>query len=348
MTEYYAIGVMSGSSLDGLDVCLCRFTKGQNWSFDLIKGETITIPEEITPQLKQADQLDGLDLALLDIRYGQWIGNQIKAFLMESSFPISVIGVHGHTVFHLPQEYLSVQIGNAEAICVSTQIPTVGGFRGMDVLMGGQGAPLVPFGENQLFPDYSAFVNLGGIANVSVHTEQIRAWDVAPCNQILNHFAKQLGHDFDHGGQLAASGRIDEQWLTYLRGLAYFQLSPPKSLSNQWSAQVLSKAPENPSDGLHTYSHFLAEQLANNLSKVNGKAMITGGGAYNDFLIQLLKEKVAPELEMIIPSTELINFKEALIFAFLGLMRALHLPNVLSSVTGAQKDTVSGILHLPG
>lgn len=339
---------MSGSSLDGLDVCLCRFLSEQGWSFEIIKSETIGIPPEMTTQLKQADQLTGRDLALLDIQYGRWIGNVINDFLKGLSLPISVIGVHGHTVFHLPGQQLSMQIGNAEAICVITQTPTVGGFRGKDVLMGGQGAPLVPFGENQLLPDYQAFINLGGIANVSVHTHQIRAWDVAPCNQILNHFAKQLGHVFDDGGHLASSGQMDMPYLAYLRSLEYFHLPTPKSLSNQWSAQVLSNAPANPADGLYTYSHFLAEQLANDLSQVQGKVMLTGGGAYNDFLIQLLKKKVSPDLEILLPAPQLIDFKEALIFAFLGLMRTLRLPNVLSSVTGAQKDNVSGTLHLPG
>ncbi|MFT4833902.1 MAG: anhydro-N-acetylmuramic acid kinase [Flavobacteriaceae bacterium] len=344
--EYRVIGIMSGSSLDGLDVCLVRFFKDSHWQFEIEFSNTLTLPPEIKTQLNLSPTLPVLELHSLDMEYGGWIGNELLT--MFKDFPnADLIAIHGHTVFHEPKLELSIQIGNGQKIAQITGIPVIDNFRTKDILLGGQGAPLVPFGESKLFPEFGLFLNLGGIANVSIHQQTVNAWDVAPCNQVFNYFSKKLGREYDAGGQLARSGSLNRDWLSYLEALDFFSKEPPKSLSNQWTQKVLEHHPSDPRDSLHTYCVFLAEQISRDLKQAQGKLMITGGGAYNDFFIETLKSILDKEIEIYLPKTKIIDFKEALVFAFLGLMRLLGEVNILCSVTGARRDSVSGILHQP-
>lgn len=340
---------MSGSSLDGLDVSLTKFNHTTHWQYEILTSCTLPIPEELKAALRQAPVLSAKEIHLLDIRYGIWIGEILKDWLESLAYKYDLIGIHGHTVYHLPQDHLSLQIGNGLAIAQKTRLPVVDQFRSLDVLLGGQGAPLVPFGEKMLFSDCDAYINLGGIANISIHSEKVLAWDVAPCNQVFNHFANQLGFAYDDGGALSQKGTIDQKWMNHLLSLAYFQQAPPKSLANQWTSEVLKNAPANAFDGLATYIDFLSEQIVFDLTDSirKGKLMITGGGAYNAHLIEKIREKAGPEFEIYLPNKTLIEQKESVIFGFMALMRWLGQINVLSSVTGAERDSCSGTLHLP-
>ncbi len=344
--EYRVIGIMSGSSLDGLDVCLVRFYKDSHWQFEIEFSKTLTLSEEIKTELIESPTLSAMELHALDMKYGGWIGKELLTVFKDFS-KADLIAIHGHTVYHEPKLEFSLQIGNGQKIAQITGIPVVDSFRTKDILLGGQGAPLVPFGESKLFPEFGLFLNLGGIANVSIHQQTVRAWDVAPCNQVFNYFSKKLGQEYDSGGQLARSGNLNRDWLGYLESLDFFSKEPPKSLSNQWTQKVLENHPSNPQDCLHTYNVFLAGQIQRDLKLAQGKLMITGGGAYNDFFIKTLKSKLEPDVEVVLPDSNLIDFKEALVFAFLGLMRFLGEVNVLSSVTGAEKDSISGVLYQP-
>ena len=350
MSQYHVIGVMSGSSLDGLDICVSTFSLTKNgWTYSITHAETISIPEPLTRQLRFSDQLTPTDLDKLDTEYGEWIGNELNNLVSKKKLTVDLIGIHGHTVFHDPiHQKISVQIGNGSKINELTGIEIVDNFRMTDISLGGQGAPLVPAGEHYLFPEYKAFLNLGGICNIALHEDQrIMAWDIAPCNQVLNHFAQLLGHSYDAGGQLSLQGELDMEWLKYLHSLDYFQKEPPKSLANQWTQVVLKHAPTNPSDGLATYVHFLAKEISKSLlSRPDiGSVMITGGGAYNEALIDQLNILLKGTVSLHVPSVEIIEYKEALIFGFLALLRKLNMANVFASATGAQRDSVSGDLH---
>lgn len=351
MNKYYVLGAMSGSSLDGLDVACIHFSSGdEGWDYEFVCTETLEIPKRITDLLQIADELPSLDLYKLDVQYGQWIGEKVLEFAKKNAFQPELIGIHGHTVFHEPQDKVSIQIGNAQLISQITHCPVIDNFRAPDVLKGGQGAPLVPAGEHHLFSEYQGFVNLGGIANIAVHKDIIHAWDVAPCNQILNHFARQLGHTYDKGGNLARSGSRDETWHQQIANLSYFKQPPPKSLSNQWREKILQFDSPVPANALKTYTDFLATRIGSELLEhlpASARVLITGGGAYNAYLIEQIRQHTSDNLEIVVPDHNLIEFKEALVFGFLGLLRMLGQPNVFCSATGASSDTVAGIIYYP-
>ncbi len=351
--QYQVIGIMSGSSLDGLDICLTAFEENNNeWSFEIKKADTIDLPPSLIDRLRKSDKISDTDLKALDISYGQWIGEQVKSFVTQEDGVIDCVAVHGHTVFHEPSQGVSLQIGCGKEIAKACGLLVVDNFRIDDIKKGGQGAPLVPVGEFYLFPEITGFVNLGGISNVSILSEKtIKAWDICPCNQVLNYFSSLLGHSYDRGGQLAKSGSFDKSWYDKLRKLDYLDKKPPKSLSNQWSQNNIIKL-EHPEalEGLHTYTHLLADLIVRDIVQSAEKGitvMFTGGGAHNTYLMQLIEEKAKGTFDVIIPDKSIVEFKEALIFAFLGIMRVLERPNVFASVTGAREDTIAGHLHLP-
>ena len=342
---------MSGSSLDGLDVCWCEFEyKDSKCSHKVLHCTTVNLPDTITSELKASDKLPPEKLSLLDIKYGKWIGEALNQFISSIGQQPDLIGIHGHTVFHEPKtKGISLQIGNGKIIRDVTGVTVVDNFRMKDIALGGQGAPLVPVGEHFLYSDYDIFINLGGICNISIHTQgNIKAWDIAPCNQVLNHFAQRKGLTYDHGGEMAKSGTVDADWLETLHSLDYFQLPPPKSLSNQWTQKVLTGSPANTEDALCTYTKFLSEVISKPVLAAEATAkrmLVTGGGAFNKTLIDALTNELNNQVSLTLPDQQIITFKEAIIFAFLGLLRKLNIPNVYASVTGAQRDSISGDLH---
>ena len=342
---YEVIGVMAGSSMDGLDlahVSLKRST-AEKWSYTINKCQTIPYPQAIYNELMCALKLDLEGQKDVDVRLGKWIGESINDFINPNE-QIDLLGVHGHTLIHEPKNGISWQLGDGSRIAQITGIPTVTQFRTQDVKLGGQGAPLVPLGDFLLFGEYDACLNLGGIANISIKRTQT-AWDICPCNQVLNYFSNKLGKPYDDGGKMASQGQLNLSFFEELSSIPFFDQKPPKSLPNHFlEVELLNQI--DPKDGLHTYACFVANQISKSLDGSIKRILVTGGGAHNRFLIDKLNNKVT-HTDVFLPKTELIEFKEAIVFAFLALKRNLNEINVYASVTGAIKDSSSGVTHLP-
>lgn len=348
MTVYKAIGLMSGTSLDGLDICFANFWKeNSSWKFEIIKVETIPYPKVLEEQLRNSIYLSSQDLLALHSEYGFYLGEITKDFITKNQLShIDLIASHGHTVFHQPQRKFTLQIGDGRTIKLQTQIPVIYDFRSQDVLLGGNGAPLVPIGDELLFSDYDACLNLGGFSNISFKINEKRiAFDIAPVNIVLNKLVQEFGQDYDENGDLSRKGNINPQLLEQLNSLEFYALSHPKSLGIEWcNANVfpLFSGIEN-LDVLATFTEHAAEQISKifNIHQFN-KVLFTGGGTYNQFLIEKIKSKT--NTEIIIPEKQIIDFKEALIFAFMGVLRLNNETNVLASATGSSHNHSSGII----
>lgn len=344
------IGAMSGTSLDGLDLALCRFERdGDRWRHRVLRAGTLPYDDVWRQRLAMAHTLSGLELTRLDRDFGRYIGACCKTFA--EGRPVDLIASHGHTIFHLPEERLTLQIGNGNDIAAVSGICTIADFRRQDVAVGGQGAPLVPIGDELLFPEYTACLNLGGFANVSFRKDGRRiAFDVGPFNMVFNRFAARLGHPYDAGGALARSGRCHEGLLQALDALPYYAAEGPKSLGREWVDETVMPLIERhalpPEDVLRTWSRHITRQTARILpDRPDASLLVTGGGAFNTFAMELLQE--ATPYRVIIPDNDTVNFKEAIIFAFLGLLRANGQPNTLAAVTGAPADHAGGTVFLP-
>jgi anhydro-N-acetylmuramic acid kinase len=346
---YHVIGCMSGSSLDGLDLALCRFTKGNDgWSFKCLSSDTVKYNSEFSAKFIRVMHGTALDAARLHQELGIFIGQ--SAAQMALDHHVDLIASHGHTLFHLPQEGLTHQIGCGAHIAAISGIPTVVDFRTADTALGGQGAPLVPVGELALFPEYRSFLNLGGIANVSNRSDRLEGFDICPCNQILNALAWERGVDYDSNGDIARTGSIDEQLLKALEELPFYEQEPPKSLGREWFEQEIRPLFDARSigvpDKLATAVEHIARMIARDIERSDVEhLMVTGGGAFNAFLIGRIRAHTRCRIDL--PEKEIISFKEAIIFAFLGLLRYLEHPNIMASVTGAEANAVGGGLYLP-
>ena len=352
MKSYQVIGMMSGTSLDGLDLACVQLTKTDHWKVEILKCKTIAYSKDLSSKLSESMKLDGFDLRILDVEYGRWLGKQCRKFMVDNNLKPDLIVSHGHTVFHQPSKGLTVQIGSGYEIATATATKTVYDLRSMDVALGGQGAPLVPIGDKMLFGEYDFCLNLGGFSNISFQEDGQRlAFDICPVNTVLNHLSSKLGFEYDECGKLARSGKLIPALLKQLNGLPYYAVKPPKSLGIEWvNAYILPLLKENQiEDQLHTFCQHVAAQVISTCANYNKKGeistlLVTGGGAKNLFLIELMQEKAEGQLDIIIPEKEIIDFKEAIIFAFLGLLRALNKINTLSSVTGATKNSSGGII----
>ncbi len=333
---------MSGTSLDGVDLAICTFTeKNDRWNFTLNKATTKPYPEQILTRLRIAHELSGLELAVLDNDLGCFFGELINVFVGKEK--VDLIASHGHTIFHQPERAFTKQIGSGAAIYATTGINTACDFRSIDVFLGGQGAPLVPLGDNYLFSEYDYRINLGGIANTSFEENGVtKAYDICPVNQVFNFVAEKLGQPYDDEGKYARSGQLIPELLESFNKLEFYNQPAPKSLGREWvEKHFISKINHYPlADFQHTFAHHVAQQLALSIQKPYASVLLTGGGAYNLFLIELLK-KQAPNTKIIIPDASIISFKEAIIFAFLGLFGSLGKNTALASVTGASKDSIS-------
>ncbi|SEH29468.1 anhydro-N-acetylmuramic acid kinase [Chryseobacterium culicis] len=342
-----AIGLMSGTSLDGLDICLAEFEKHDHWTFQILKADTLPYSEEWEKKLRDSIHLSAEDLLALHSDYGFYLGRQVRAFINQHQLEnIHLIASHGHTVFHQPKKNFTLQIGDGRAIKLEAGIPVIYDFRSQDVLMNGNGAPLVPIGDELLFSEYSACLNLGGFSNISLQYGGKRiAFDIAPVNIVLNYLAQKLDKTFDENGELAKKGEINTALLNKLNALGYYQQPHPKSLGIEWCNEHIFPALENtdPIDALATFTEHAAQKIADVINEYPVKdILITGGGAYNLFLIEKIRSKTTAAV--IIPQTEIINYKEALIFAFMGVLRMNNEINVLSSATGSTSDHSSGTI----
>ena len=347
------VGLMSGTSLDGLDIALCEFLTSDSIvkSYKIIDSETFqyTFKEKKLLSLMNAT---AEELAFADFRFGNFCGEQVKRFL-EKGLKCDFVSSHGHTVFHQPERGFTCQIGNGAAISAISGLPVVADFRSMDIVLGGQGAPLVPIGDLLLFEEYDYCLNLGGIANISIKQKNdIVAYDVCPVNMVLNELAKEKGLEYDHNGAMAKSGTLDHDLLGKLASLDFYQKQAPKSLGKEYIDQyvfpLIKESNTALEDKLCTMCHHIAFKIAKEVLGENNtarKILVTGGGAFNTFLIELLQQKLKGKCEVVVPDSHLVNFKEAFIFAFLGLRRVLNLNNSLKSVTGAMHDSIGGALY---
>lgn len=348
--SYKVLGVMSGTSLDGIDVVYVELSRSESWKYRVISAETIEYSDSWQKKLGGAVDCQGEDLVELNIDYTQYLAGVISSFIRNHGITnLDAVCSHGHTVKHAPENGYTLQIGNLPELAVLLDEVVVCDFRVADVKLGGQGAPLVPVGDALLFGEYDVCLNLGGFANVSSGGESHRtAYDICPVNTVLNHLSGQLGLPFDKGGQIAASGEIDVDLLKRLNGLDYYAAPPPKSLGIEWVKEhvfPLLRNVETPA-GLMTFSVHAAEQISKKIDQdPSSKVLVTGGGAFNDFLIKEIRSRIHNKL--VIPSPEVVNYKEALIFGLLGVLKLRGEINVLCSVTGASKDHSSGEIYVP-
>ncbi|MBU8882133.1 anhydro-N-acetylmuramic acid kinase [Kaistella sp. DKR-2] len=345
---FHAIGLMSGTSLDGLDICYAKFKKENTvWKFEILQAETLSYSTLWEEKLKNSIHLNSEELLALNSEYGFYLGEKVQQFITRYSLKnIDLIASHGHTVFHQPQKKFTLQIGDGRAIKILNKIPVVYDFRSQDVLMGGNGAPLVPIGDELLFPEFDACLNLGGFSNISFKKDGKRiAFDICPVNIVLNKFAQALHQKYDENGNLAKNGNVNEEILSSLNSIGFYRENPPKSLGIEWvNKHILPKlTDETPENILATFTEHAAIQIAAVFKQFNlKKVLFTGGGTYNDYLLQRIK--IMSDTEIIVPEKKIIDFKEGLIFAFMGVLRMNNKINVLSSATGSAEDHSSGII----
>lgn len=349
MNRYAIIGIMSGTSLDGIDIAYCEFNENKGtWQFDILAADCISYTKEWHKKLKNADQLNGLELTKLNAEYGIFIGKLVNEFINKHHVSPDYIASHGHTVFHQPQEKISLQIGHGAAIAAITKLPVICDFRSLDVFLGGQGAPLVPIGDQLLFSQYTYCLNIGGIANVSYwENEKRNAYDICGANMVLNSLANELKLPYDNQGLIARNGAINEVLLGKLNAISYYSQKGPKSMGKEWVSNeilpLINSSAISVESKLATYTEHIAFQIAAKCLK-KGTLFITGGGAYNAFLIDRIKKYSFNEI--IIPEKLIVDYKEALIFAFLGVLRIKSEINCLESVTGAPSH-VGGSIYNP-
>lgn len=389
---YKVIGLMSGSSLDGLDLAYVHLqekavtTKGpKSWEYTLVHTACYPYSEFWRQRLAGAPGLSALEYQLLHAEYGQYLGEQVLRFIEEYGlhFQVQLIASHGHTAFHLPARRMTAQLGDGAALAAVTRINVVSDLRSMDVALGGQGAPIVPIGERWLLPGYEFFLNLGGIANVSRHgvgaasagaaaaggesgagsgAGGFVAFDVCPANRVLNSLAALEGRAFDEDGVLAGSGRVDPGLLEQLNALSYYNMAWPKSLANEFGTEtvlpLVLAAGLSTTDALRTYVEHIAVQVGRAVDALRGRGvdgtadaearlLVTGGGAHNGFLVSRLKEVLTQKhIEVVVPEAALVDYKEALVMALIGVLRWREENNVLASVTGASRDSIGGAVWI--
>jgi anhydro-N-acetylmuramic acid kinase len=348
-TAKYIIGVMSGTSLDGLDLVYVKINAEENYQFEILKAETISYGNEWKSALKEGFHLSGEKLVKLDADYGIYLGKTLSTFIEENNIEkLDFIASHGHTIFHNPEKKYTLQIGNGPYITSITGIKTICDFRAQDVALGGQGAPLVPIGDELLFSKYDYCLNLGGFSNISFNKNQQRiAFDICPVNIVLNHYVSGLNLEYDDKGAMASEGNIDNNLLKSLNSLPFYNDAKPKSLGYEFVVETIFPMIENHNlsikDVLRTFVEHIAIQISKKIDSDSKKTMlITGGGAFNTFLMARLQSYTTTKL--IIPEETIINYKEALVFGLLGLLKDEGKNNCLKSVTGASKDHSSGVV----
>ena len=350
---------MSGSSLDGLDIVFAEFQEhAGKWNYKILQADCFAYSNEWATRLKNATSLSALDYQLLHVEFGHYIGQQVNRFIEDYKliFHVALIAFHGHTTFHLPSKKMTAQLGCGAAIAAVTRLPVITDLRALDLALGGQGAPIVPIGEKLLLNNYNYFLNIGGIANVSYNADKYIAFDICPANRVLNLLANESGKEFDEGGKIAESGTVNSQLLDKLNELDYYKKSFPKSLANDFGTDLVYPMIRDSGleiqDALATYVEHISVQVKNAIAvfsfgQTGSRLLATGGGALNSFLIKRMQEKLKDlKVELVIPDNELVIFKEALIMALFGVLRWRQEYNVLSSVTGAERDSIGGAVWI--
>jgi anhydro-N-acetylmuramic acid kinase len=351
MKNYFVIGVMSGTSIDGVDLVYANFFYDKHWSFKILKSKTYEYDMDWQNILKNLSDKDLDSIKLIDKNYTKLLSDYILKFIEEFSIKqIDFISSHGHTALHDPSNSITYQIGNLKELTNYIGLKVICDFRVEDIKLGGQGAPLVPVGEKYIFPEYDTLINIGGFANITIKSNNnLIAYDICPVNIVFNHLSNLKDLKYDDKGKIALSGKLNIELFNHLQSIDYYKQVSPKSLGVEWVKEVIIPIINNfleipVEDLLNTFSKHFASQIASNI-KSTKKTLITGGGAYNDYLIQNIINLT--ESEIIIPSSEIIEYKEALIFGFLGILRDQNINNCYSSVTGANKDHSSGNILIP-
>ena len=342
---YRTLGVMSGTSIDGLDLAICSFNKTKEWNFKIEKCKTVKYTKNWKYILGNLHNSTIQNILKHDIIYAKLIAKEIKKFLKNEN--VDFIASHGHTIFHQPEKKYTLQIGNGRTIANITRLKTITNFRNLDISLGGQGAPLVPVGDLKLFKNFKYCLNIGGIANISIKEKnKIKAFDICPANIVLNKISRKLKLDFDNEGNLAMQGKIITKLFSKLNSLSYYNNKSPKSLSREWvekNIDPLILKRYNHKDVLHTLCEHMGKQIGQYLKE--GKTLVTGGGAFNKYLIERLKNY--SNSQIVLPNKKIINFKEAMIFAFLGVLKIRNQNNCLKSVTGAKQNSCGGEINNP-
>lgn len=354
--NWYVIGLMSGTSLDGVDLAYVKISLNKAYSFEILQTESINYSEMWKNNLERAFGYSGHKLTKLHADYGGFLGELVKDFIRKNKIQkLDFIASHGHTIFHKPSENYTLQIGSGVHLAAITQTKVICDFRIQDVAMGGQGAPLVPIGDQLLFSEYDLCLNIGGFANVSYFDGSNRlAFDICPANIVLNHYTRLHGFEYDDKGVMASKGVVNNDLLSKLNNLTFYSDKGPKSLGYEFVQEcilpLISSNDLSFNDILRTVIEHIAFQISRAFKEINdrsetniSKVLITGGGAFNDFMIERISQ--LSEVEIVIPSKEIIEFKEALIFALLGVLKDQDEINCLSSVTGAVKDHSSGVVY---
>ena len=351
MKQEPIIGLMSGTSLDGVDIVCCHFEKQEDgWYYKIVQAETIPYDDSWIDKLKNAHKLDGFSLMKLDREFGNYLGDLVLSFVKKHNLQVSLVGSHGHTIFHKPEQELTFQLGFGKALALSCGINTVADFRSDDVLKGGQGAPFAPVGDYYLFQDYRFRINLGGFSNISYESNgKVIAYDICPVNYILNAEARKTGLEYDKNGFYARNGKADQQFRDALNALDYYNQKPPKSLGREWIESnwkpLVAQFQNDNKDNLATYVAHISDQIARSINsfRESEKVLVTGGGGWNTFLIEQIQRKTHHKI--IVPDEFTVKYKEALIFAFMAHMKVKHECNVFASVTGANSDSSAGTIY---
>jgi anhydro-N-acetylmuramic acid kinase len=349
---YKVIGLMSGTSLDGVDIAYCTFTFEQGWTFRLQAAQTVHYSTAWTVKLKTAHTLPAEKLLTLDSEYGSYLGSLCNAFIKKNKIKeLHFIASHGHTIFHQPDNKFTLQIGNGNALHAETSLPVINDFRSLDVLFGGQGAPLVPIGDKLIFNEYDVCLNLGGIANLSLdHKKKRIAYDVCFLNMGFNYLAQKMRKQYDAAGATASDGEINKTLLNKLDKIYLAIRNKRPSLGRELFEKKIQSLLDNKKistqDKLRTFAESTAQELVSAIMKhgKNKTVLCTGGGAFNSFLIYRMVELAGDDITFVIPEDDTINFKEAIVFGFLGVLRIRNEANSLKSVTGASRDSSGGVM----
>ena len=343
-------GVMSGSSLDGLDIAVVRFSEENEWQ--CLWSYEMSYTEEWVENLRQYYKLSASEYILFKADYSRYIGQLLKKALAKCNVGIDYLSFHGHTLVHRPELRTTEQIGNGGIIASITGIPAITDYRVQDLEFGGVGTPLAPLADIHLFPGHDYYLNLGGIANITKvrSHNQFVAYDICPCNQVLNHYSQLLGHEYDEGGEMARKGTKLREMEAILDSFPFFSLTPPKSLDNNWIVNdLIPRLPNsNPIDALHTYTHWMADCIAKEVDSPGSPTslLVSGGGGHNKFFIESLSKKLAEkDCTLTLPTREIINFKEAMLMALMGYNYIIGKANVLSAATGASRDSIGGAMY---
>lgn len=354
--NWHVIGLMSGTSLDGVDLVYAKFTLNQGYSFEILKKKSIVYSELWKNRLQKAFDYSGEELTFLDADYGKFLGELVLNFRLENDIEnLDFVASHGHTIFHRPEQGYTLQIGSGAHLAAACKCKVICDFRTQDVALGGQGAPLVPIGDLLLFKQYDFCLNIGGFANISYQLDNQRiAYDICPANIVLNHFTRKIGLEYDDKGIMASEGSVSKGLLSALDGLSFFKEEQPKSLGYEFVVEevlpIIDRYGLPTKDMLRTFVEHAAHQISDVINSAVDKleaedpiVLITGGGAFNSFMIQRITALSRPRIE--IPAKEIIDFKEALVFAFLGVLKDQGEVNCLKSVTGASWDHCGGVVY---